>query len=124
MDITKALRLSREQGLDLVQVTEKVEPPICKILDYGKYLYSLQKKEGQARKQQKVELKSVRLRYNISVHDMETRARQAVKFLKKGDKVKIEMKLRGREKGMRTFAREKMDAFIEIVKISTPVKIE
>ena len=120
--LTKALQMAQERNLDLIQITEKVEPPVCKILDYGKYLYRLQRKEKKVQKSS--EIKGIRLRFNISEHDMETRARQAEKFLKKGDLVKIEMLLRGREKGLSHFAREKINQFVKILEEKTPIKTE
>lgn len=120
--LTEALRLARERNLDLIQVTEKVEPPVCKIGDYGKYLYWLQKKEKGVKKSGKV--KGIRLRFNISRHDLETRARQAEKFLREGNKVKIEMILRGREKALGDFAKEKINQFLEILEKLIPIKIE
>ncbi len=125
MDLEKALQLAKERNLDLIQVTEKVDPPVCKILDYGKYLYQLKKKEKIAAKKQKGgELKGVRLGFSISQHDLEVRARQAEKFLKGGDKVRIEMILRGREKALGDFAKEKINKFLEILKDLIPYKIE
>ena len=125
MDLEKALQLAKERNLDLIQVTEKVDPPVCKILDYGKYLYQLKKKKKIAAKKQKGgELKGVRLGFSISQHDLEVRARQAEKFLKGGDKVRIEMILRGREKALGDFAKEKINKFLEILKDLIPYKIE
>jgi translation initiation factor IF-3 len=115
LELEEALRIARERNLDLVQVTEKVEPPVCKIMDYGKYLYALQKKERKVKIKRAGELKGVRLGFNISLHDLETRARQAEKFLKKGDKVRIELPLRGREKALPEFAKEKINKFLEIL---------
>ena len=123
MDIKEALQEALQSGLFLVQVTQKAEPPVCKIMDYGKYLYQLQKKE-KAGKKTKVELKSIRLRYNISIHDLETRVRQAEKFLKKGNPVRIEMQLRGREKALQNFAREKISKFLELLKSKIEIKID
>lgn len=120
----KALQMAQERNLDLVQVTDKVEPPVCKIIDYGKYLYQLQKKEKEKKTQKSTEIKGIRLRFNISPHDLETRARQAEKFLKKGNIVKIEMLLRGREKALGQFAKEKMNHFVEILSERVPIKIE
>ena len=117
-----ALQMARERNLDLIQITEKVEPPVCKILDYGKYLYRLRKKEKKVQKS--TEIKGIRLRFNISSHDLETRARQAEKFLKKGDLVKVEMLLRGRERRLSGFAREKIDQFIKVLDEIIPIKIE
>lgn len=119
----KALQLAENSGLDLIQVTEKVEPPVCKIMDYGKYIYQLGKKEKQE-KSKGGELKGIRLSFGISQHDLEVRVHQAEKFLKGGDKVMIEMRLRGREKAMGDFAKEKVNKFLEILQGATPYKIE
>jgi len=122
--LEEALRMAEERNLDLIQVTEKTEPPVCKIMDYGKYLYWLQKKEKVTKVSGGGELKGIRLGFNISLHDLETRARQAEKFLKKGDKVRIEMVLRGREKALGEFAKGKINQFLEILEKLIPVKIE
>ncbi len=124
MNIFEAIDLAKSKGLDLVQVTEKVDPPVCKITDYGKYLYNLQKKERKQRKPKGGELKEIRLTFGISPHDMETRAKQAEKFLKEGDKVKINMALRGREKAMGNFAKEKLRKFLENLNSVVPIKTE
>ena len=123
-NLTDALRKAREAGLDLVQVTQKVSPPVCKIADYGKYAYQVKKKERKQKTQKSGELKSIRLRFNISPHDMETRVKAAEKFLKKGYKVRIEMVLRGREKHLSDFAREKMAQFLKILQNLIPIKVE
>jgi len=104
-----ALRKAREAGLDLIQVTQKISPPVCKIGDYGKYAYQVKKKERKQKQQKSGELKSIRLRFNISPHDMETRVKAAEKFFKKGYK---------------HFARQKMVQFLEILQKSTTIKIE
>ncbi|MCX6760558.1 MAG: translation initiation factor IF-3 [Candidatus Nealsonbacteria bacterium] len=122
--LTEALRISGERNLDLIQVTERVDPPVCRIEDYGKYLYREEKKNRSEKKQKGGELKGIRLTYNISVHDMETRAHQAEKFLKNGDNVRVELTLRGREKALQGFAKNKMDKFLEILSAITPIKIE
>ena len=124
LPLNEALQIVRERNLDLIQVTEKVEPPVCKIMDYGKYLYSLQKKERKAKIKRGCEMKGIRLGFNISLHDMETRANLAEKFLKKGDKVRIELPLRGREKRLSDFAKGKMNQFLEILGKLLPIKIE
>ena len=125
-DLTQALRQSREAGLDLIQVTDKVEPPVCKIMDYGKYVYQEKKKEKKQRHQQSSELKNIRLTFNISEHDLETRIKAAQKFLDKGHKVRLEMVLRGRQKSynLTNFAKEKIGHFLEILKQTTPIKVE
>jgi len=124
MNIFDAIDLAKSKGLDLIQVTEKVEPPICKIADYGKYLYQQQKKEKKMAKPKGGELKEIRLTFGISPHDMEIRANQAKKFLEEGNKIKINMNLRGREKAMGSFATEKVKKFLEILNNSIPIKTE
>jgi translation initiation factor IF-3 len=125
LKIEEALVLARERNLDLVQVTEKVEPPVCKIMDYGKYLYQLEKKRKlSAKKQQSGELKGIRLSFNISPHDLTVKAKLGEKLLKKGNKIRIEMKLKGREKALENFAKEKINKFLEILKELVPIKIE
>lgn len=123
MPLHEALKLANERGLDLIQVTERVDPPVCKLGEYGKYLYQRGKKEREIKKHQAGgELKEIRLTFNIGAHDMETRARQAAKFLLKGDQVRISLRLRGRENAMEKFAREKIEHFFEEVQKITPVK--
>ena len=124
LELAEALRIAKERNLDLVQVTERVEPPVCKIMDYGKYLYALQKKERKIKIKRAGELKGVRLGFNISPHDLETRARQAENFLKEGNKVRIELPLRGREKALPEFAKEKINNFLEILARLIPYKVE
>ena len=124
VSLQEALQTAKERGLDLIQVTEKATPAVCKIMDYGKYLYWLQKKEGVAKTKKGGELKGIRLGFNISLHDLETRAHQAEKFLKNGQKVRIEMILRGREKGLLGFAEGKVNQFLEILGKLIPIKIE
>ena len=112
-------------GLDLIQVTGKVDPPVCKIMDYGKYAYHLEKKERKATGVQHAgEIKSIRLTFAISQHDAETRAKKAEVFLKKGYKVRVEMVLRGREKAMKDFTKQKISQFLEFLDKSVPIKIE
>ncbi len=123
MPLIEALRMSRERNLDLMQVTEKATPPVCKIGDYGKYLYQ-QKKKEKLSKPSGGELKGIRLTFRISEHDLETRACQAEKFLKKGKKIRIEMKLRGRERALQEFAKGKIEKFLETLEKLVPIKIE
>lgn len=114
----QAITIAKERGLDLVEVTDKAVPPVCKIMDFGKCLYQLQKEEKQQKAKRKVvEIKSVRLTPRISKNDMQTRIRQAEKFLSEGNRVKIDMALRGREKALKGFAREKIDEFLKELKI-------
>ncbi len=98
MTPSEALRLARERDLDLVEVAPKANPPVCRLIDYGKYQYEQTKRQRQARKAQKqVEVKEVRLRPKTSEHDVDVRLRQARKFLESGAKVKVRMRFRGRE---------------------------
>jgi translation initiation factor IF-3 len=94
----EALAMAAEAGLDLVEIAPSADPPVCKILDYGKYKYEEQKKKNEARKKQKViEVKEIKLRPNIDDHDYEVKRRSMVKFIEEGDKVKVTMRFRGRE---------------------------
>lgn len=124
MNIFVAIDLAKSKGLDLIQVTEKVEPPVCRIADHGKYLYQQQKKEKKMAKPKGGDLKEIRLTFKISPHDMEIRAKQAEKFLKGGDKVKVNMALRGREKAMGQFATNKVKLFLENLNSLIPIKTE
>lgn len=93
-----AVKLAEEVGLDLVEVSPNVDPPVCKILDYGKFKYETQKKAAEARKTQKtVDLKEVKFRPNIDTHDYDVKLRSARKFLTEGDKLKVTLRYRGRE---------------------------
>lgn len=123
MSLGKALQIAQERKLDLIQITEKVTPPVCKLMDHGKYFYQ-QKKKDRGIKPRGGEIKGIRLTFGISTHDLETRTHQAEKFLKKGDKVRIEMKLRGRQKALHRVAEEKIQVFLEILKKQMTIKIE
>lgn len=124
MNIFEAIDLAKSKGLDLIQVTEKVDPPICKIANYGKYLYSQQKKEKKMAHPKGGELKEIRLSFTISPHDSETKAKQAKKFLDEGNKVKISLVLRGREKAFGHLAKDKVEAFLKILNEIIPIKTE
>jgi translation initiation factor IF-3 len=118
METPKAIGIAQERGLDLVEISSKTEPPICKIIDKGKYQYLQEKKERkQKAKQRKIELKEIRIGFAISSHDMETKAKQAEKFLKEGDKVRLDIRLRGRERAFGNLAREKMEKFLEMITV-------
>ena len=95
---SRALDLAYEAGLDLVEISPNADPPVCKILDYGKYKYAEQKRRNEARKKQKVtEVKEIKLRPNIDKNDYAVKMRSIVRFLEEGDKVKVTMRFRGRE---------------------------
>lgn len=120
--VPEGLRAAREAGLDLVEVSPNAEPPVCKILDYGKFKYEQQKKAAEARKKQKiVVIKEVKLRPGIDKHDLEVKMKAVHKFLEEGDKVKLTLRFRGREMshqdiGMRLLEkiREELGATVKI----------
>jgi len=125
MNIFAAIDLAKSRGFDLIQVTDKVEPPVCKIGEYGKYLYSQQKKERKIKAGTKEsKLKEIQLTFNISPHDIEVRAKRAAGFLQEGDKIKINLVLRGREKAMAEFAKNKVTLFVQTLEQLTPIKTE
>lgn len=98
MDTRSALSLAQEKDLDLVMINDKSEPPVCRIIDYGKFKYDLEKQERKNKKNQdKTSVKELKMRYTIEDHDYQVRVNQAEKFLKSGDKVKVTIKFRGRE---------------------------
>ena len=116
MSRDEALELANEKKLDLVNISPNANPPVCKILDYGKYRYELQKKEKEAKKKQKtMQVKEIRLSTFIEEHDIEVKAKTAAKFLKDGDKVKVSLRFRGREKDYASTGLEVMKKFAEVV---------
>ncbi len=122
--IEEALKIAKEKGLDLIKVTDKTWPPVCRLADYGKFIYQEKKKEKQKKQNKGGELKNLRLRFNISEHDLTTRIKAAEKFLKKGYKVRIEMVLRGREKALSDHAKERIEKFLETLKDIIPFNVE
>lgn len=94
----EGMQIAMDKGMDLVEVSPFSKPPVCRIMDYGKYMFDLSKKERESRKKQKtVELKEVKFRIGIEEHDFQTKARNAIRFLNNGDKVKVTIMFRGRE---------------------------
>lgn len=125
LPLEKALDLAKEKGMDLIQVTEKTSPPICRIGDYGKYLYQLQKKERKTLAgSKKSEIKIVKLSFNISDNDILTRVLFSEKILKKGGKIRIELRLKGREKQLSEIGIEKINKFLDKLKEKVEIKIE
>ena len=117
MSSKEAQVLANNKNLDLVKISPNANPPVCKIMDYGKYKYEQARKEKEARKNQKtITVKEIRLRPGIESNDLQTKANNAIKFLKKGDKVKVELRFRGRELGHKDIGKEVMIKFIDIVK--------
>ena len=116
MPTEQALELAGEKKLDLVNISPNAKPPVCKILDYGKYRYELQKREKEAKKKQKTtQVKEIRLSTFIEDHDIKVKANTASKFLKDGDKVKVSLRFRGREKDYSSRGMEVMNTFADIV---------
>ena len=114
LPIEEALSIAEEKNLDLVNVSPNANPPVCKILDYGKYRYEIQKREKDAKKRQKVtEVKEVRLSTFIEEHDIQVKAKNASKFLQEGNRVKVSLRLRGRERDYANHAIEVMNDFAE-----------
>ena len=125
METKDAIALARSKGLDLVEVGAKSRPPICKIVNYGKWKYDLDKTARLKRQQSKTvksEVKGVRITFGASEHDLAFRAKQAKAFLEEGHMVRVEMRLRGREKGKKDLAKQRMHEFLTIVDV--PVKIQ
>ncbi len=111
-----ALKLAQDADLDLVKVAPKANPPVCKIIDYGKYKYEQGRKEKEAKKKQKtVEIKEVRLSPNIDTNDMNTKANNARKFIQKGNKVKVTLRFRGREMSHMQQSRHILDDFAALL---------
>ncbi|ANP87978.1 translation initiation factor IF-3 [Rhizobium laguerreae] len=125
----QALKMAEEAGLDLVEISPNVEPPVCKILDLGKLKYANQKKAAEARKKQKiVEVKEIKMRPNIDTHDYEVKMKAMGRFFDEGDKVKVTLKFRGREMahqelGMKLLQQVKADT-IEFAKVEAEPKLE
>ncbi len=129
MSSQEALRLAREADLDLVKIAPGAKPPVCKIIDYGKYRYEQARKEKEARRKQKiVEIKEVRMSPNIDSNDLNTKLASARKFLEKGNRVKVSLRFRGREMAhmqqSRHILEEFADAISDIAVIEKPIKQE
>ncbi|MBA5852023.1 translation initiation factor IF-3 [Clostridium sp. cel8] len=125
----EALSLAREKGLDLVMVSPAANPPVCKIMDYKKFLYDKSKKEKEAKKKQKVvEVKEIRLSVTIEENDIIVKANNAKKFIAKGNKVKVSIRFRGRQNNYTSLGRKVFDTFLEkmgdIVSIEKKPKLE
>lgn len=129
MSARDAQKLAREADLDLVKISPGAKPPVCKIIDYGKYRYEQARKEKEAKKKQRtIDVKEIRLSPNIDTNDLNTKANQARKFLSKGDKVKVSLRFRGREMAHLDVGREILDTFFEkleeVAVIDKPAKME
>jgi translation initiation factor IF-3 len=112
----EALKLAREKNLDLVEISPTAQPPVCRIMDYGKFLYQQEKKEREAKKHQKViVVKEVKFRINVDDHDYETKKNHILRFLDEGDKVKVTIFFRGREMTRTSLGREILERLIKEV---------
>ncbi|WP_233491831.1 translation initiation factor IF-3 [Nioella nitratireducens] len=125
----RALEMATQAGLDLVEISPNATPPVCKIMDYGKFKYEQQKRESEARKKQKtIEVKEVKFRPNTDTHDYEVKMRNVVKFLENGDKVKVTLRFRGREMAHQNLGRELLERVAgdvqEIGKVENMPKME
>jgi len=125
----KAIELAKEQGLDLIEISPKANPPVCKIVDMGKYRYDLQKKANKARKKQKVvNLKEIKLRPGTEIHDYNFKLKNSQKFLQKGDKVKFTVRFKGREMQHTHLGKELMDRIkkdiTEVGKVEAEPRLE
>lgn len=121
----EAAKIAAERGLDLVEVAPNAVPPVCRIMDYGKFKYEQSKKEREARKNQRIiNVKEVKLRPNIEDHDFDTKTRNAVRFLENGDKVKVTIMFRGREITHPELGKELCDRLAEQVKSIAKVEKE
>lgn len=129
MSAKEALKKAEELNLDLVKIVPMAKPPVCKIMDYGKYRFEQTKREKEARKNQRiVETKEIRLSLNIDTHDFDTKANQAIKFLKSGNKVKVSIRFRGREMAHPQLGEVTMTKFAETCQefatVEKPAKLE
>jgi translation initiation factor IF-3 len=129
MDAKAAQKIAFESGLDLVKISPNAKPPVCKIMDFGKYKFELAKREKENRKNQKVvNIKEVQLSPSIDTNDFNTKAKQAMKFLKSGDKVRVKVRFRGRELSHSEIGKTLLDRFAESVKefgtVEKPAKLE
>nr|WP_231592622.1 translation initiation factor IF-3 [Pelagovum pacificum] len=113
----RAMQMAEEAGLDLVEISPNADPPVCKIMDFGKFKYEQQKRESEARKKQKtIEVKEVKFRPNTDVHDYEVKMKNVFKFLENGDKVKVTLRFRGREMAHQDLGRNLLERVADDVK--------
>jgi translation initiation factor IF-3 len=109
----EALSLARQKGLDLVEISAEANPPVCRIMDYGKFLYELHKKEHEAKRHQKlIQLKEIKFRPKISIHDYDFKMKHVKRFLEEGNKVKVTIMIRGRERSKPELAYKLMDRIL------------
>ena len=125
INTNKAISLAREEGLDLIEIAPNANPPVCKIIDIGKYKYDIQKKANKAKKKQKkIELKEIKLRPVTETHDYNFKLKNAQKFLSKGDKVKFTIRFKGRELQHSNLGHDLMNKIKEDIKLVGKVEME
>lgn len=129
MSVPQALEIAREKGLDLVEIAPQANPPVCRIMDYGKFLYELHKKEHEAKKHQKqVQIKEIKFRPKISIHDYNFKLKHIRRFIEEGNKVKITIMIRGRERSHPEMAQQILDRILadvaDIAKQDGEIKIQ
>lgn len=129
VSISEALQIAEDAGLDLIEISPQANPPVCKVLDYGKYKYEVQKRKNEAKKNQKVvNIKELKIRPAIDTHDYEVKIKQAKKFLAQGDKVKFTMRFKGRELSANDMGSEVLNKIIDdldiVGKVDSAPKLE
>ncbi len=129
MSAKEAMKMAEEAGADLIKIAPTAKPPVCKIMDFGKYRYELSRREKEAKKKQRViEVKEVRLSPNIDTNDLNTKVNMARKFLSKGDKVKVTLRFKGRELAHVNTSKAILDEFVELLSdiavVDKPAKLE
>lgn len=114
VSIAEALKIADDAGFDLIEISPQANPPVCKVLDYGKYKYEIQKRKNEAKKNQKVvNIKELKIRPAIDTHDYDVKLKQAKKFLSQGDKVKVTMRFKGREMSANDMGKDILNKIIE-----------
>jgi len=125
LNTEKAIEIAKEKNLDLVEIAPTAKPPVCKIIDYGKYKYQQSKKEQHRKtKQKKSEVKGIRIGLSTSLHDLEHKIKQIEEFLKEGHKIRVEIKLKGREKAHQNLAKDKLNSFLQMIRVDYKIDEE
>ena len=129
VSIKEALAIAEEEGLDLIEISPQANPPVCKVLDFGKFRYEQQKRKAEAKKNQKVvEIKELKLRPMIDTHDYEVKVKQATKFLEQGNKVKFTMRFKGRELSANDMGKQVLTKLMEdlenVSKVDSEMKLD
>lgn len=124
METAEALRIAQERELDLIEIAPTANPPVCRIMEFGKFKYEREKGEREhGKKQKEVEVKGIRIGFTTGRHDLELRARQVEKFIKEGNKVRIDMRLRGREKAHGDVAFKKFNEFLTMIPVEVTLEM-